>query len=90
MASPKVKTLLQKGVDINAQNKAGETATHFACKHGHTPVVKDLVKHPGWEERRDQNGKNPFEIALEKGDKELLIAYMSKVDSKIRKLFSVQ
>jgi ankyrin repeat protein len=86
----RVKTLLQNGFNINAQNKAGETATHFACKHGRTPVVKELVKHPDWEERRDQNGRNAFELALEKGDKDLLLAYMSKVDSKIKKLSSVQ
>ena len=39
-----VKTLITKGVDVNARTKAGESAVSVARQRGQTPVVDLLVK----------------------------------------------
>jgi ankyrin repeat protein len=79
----RVKTFLQKGININVQNKDGKTATHFACQYGHIPVLKELINHPEWKESSDISGRTPFQLASENGDKNLIMTYVSKVGSKI-------
>ena len=42
-----VKWLLEKGADINAKNKDGETASMMASKKGHQDVVNLLKAYGG-------------------------------------------
>jgi ankyrin repeat protein len=41
-----VKTLVERGADVNAKSPNGETALDFALRHGNTPVV-DLLRKAG-------------------------------------------
>jgi outer membrane protein assembly factor BamB len=50
-----VKTLLGKGVDVNAKGPYGTTALALAADHGHLEVVKLLLEH-----KADVNGKDTF------------------------------
>lgn len=40
----RVKTLLKKGVSVNAQDSAGYTALHYAARNGHYEICKILVE----------------------------------------------
>ena len=37
--------LMEAGVDLNAQNKDGDTALHSAAFLGHPEIVEDLLSH---------------------------------------------
>jgi outer membrane protein assembly factor BamB len=53
-----VRTLLDKGVDVNAKTSYGATALSFAADKGHLEVVRLLLKH-----KADVNAKDTFYTA---------------------------
>jgi len=53
-----------KGLDINAQDKEGNTALHLAAQLGRSPVVKDLLDHPDINDAiSNRQGKIPIDLA---------------------------
>jgi ankyrin repeat protein len=54
---------LAQGIDINAQNKEGETALHGAAYFGADPVVQFLVDHGAAVNARNKLGLTPRTVA---------------------------
>ncbi|OQS00497.1 hypothetical protein ACHHYP_03441 [Achlya hypogyna] len=54
---------LRQGVGINAQNKAGATALHLACRLGHTSMVMLLLRNNADYAILDNQMHSPFEVA---------------------------
>jgi uncharacterized protein len=54
----------QTDVDINATNKNGETALHFAVKHGHTTIVEFFLKRGANIHITNLSGKTALDYAV--------------------------
>ena len=55
---------IDKGVDLNAFNTAGQTAMHVAAGRGLDGVVKYLAEHGAKLDRTDKQGRTPLDVAL--------------------------
>jgi protein TANC len=55
---------VDKGVDLNAFNTAGQTAMHVAAGRGLDGVVKYLAGHGAKLDRTDKQGRTPLDVAL--------------------------
>jgi ankyrin repeat protein len=55
---------VERGVDLNAFNTAGQTAMHIAAGRGLDPVVKFLAEHGAKVDRTDKQGRTPLDVAL--------------------------
>lgn len=62
-----VKELIRAGADVNAKNKNGDTALHFALVNGNTDVARFLIKKGADYNTANNKGKTPIEIAVENG-----------------------
>ena len=60
---PIVKALLDKGANINYQNKEKQTALHYAVLNDHLPVVEVLVESGPDRSLRDIWNRTPLEMA---------------------------
>jgi hypothetical protein len=58
-----VKVLLDRHVNVNAQNDAGQTALHFAVLSS-DETVKLLAENGAQLDIRDKQGKTPLDFAL--------------------------
>ena len=58
-----VRLCLDRGVDINALNDAGQTAMHFAVQTGDT-IVKLLAARGARLDVKDRQGRTPLDVAL--------------------------
>lgn len=67
-----VKTLLEKGVDVNAQTYNEETALHFAAGGKHAAIVKVLLDAGANITAVDSPGNTPLHWAARQGDIEIL------------------
>jgi ankyrin repeat protein len=56
--------LVDRGVDLNAFNTAGQTAMHIAAGRGLDGVVKYLAQHGAKLDRTDKQGRTPLDVAL--------------------------
>jgi ankyrin repeat protein len=61
-----VKLLVDRKVDVNAANDAGQTALHFAALSMDT-VVEFLAMHGANLEAKDKQGRTPLDMAMGKG-----------------------
>jgi ankyrin repeat protein len=55
---------VDKGIDLNAFNTAGQTAMHVAAGRGLDGVVKYLAGHGAKLDRTDKQGRTPLDVAL--------------------------
>ena len=55
---------IDRGVDINAFNTAGQTAMHVAAGRGLDGVVKFLAEQGAKLDRTDKQGRTPLDVAL--------------------------
>jgi ankyrin repeat protein len=55
--------LLERGVDVNAFNRAGQTALHIAAERGSDVLVQFLADHGAEPDVRDRQGRTPLELA---------------------------
>ncbi len=62
----KVVSLVKKGVNINAKNRARWTALAYACKYGHGNIVKYLVENNADINLTVNVGSTPLQVALNK------------------------
>ncbi|KAI1059209.1 hypothetical protein LB507_003657 [Fusarium sp. FIESC RH6] len=58
-----IKELIEAGANVNARNRAGETALHIAVRCGHKLAVKQLVNSGANVHARDAAGRSVLEVA---------------------------
>lgn len=59
--------LVERGINVNS-SKEGYTGLHFACLHGHVPLVQFLLKQVAIDvEVRDNDGSTPLMVAAQNG-----------------------
>jgi len=64
---------LERGVNINIQDKDGLTPLHYACRFGHKKIIKYLILQGASPLIREyKNGNNPIEMSLLYGDVEIV------------------
>ena len=76
-----VKQLLDRGVNVNARYRDGETALMFAALKGHVNVVKLLIERGANVNIQDIRGNTALSYAKEKGHthvSELLLKHNAK------------
>ena len=61
--------LLKRGADINAQTNSGMTAVHGACEGGKVDVVRLLMVNKADTTLKDNDGKMPFDLAMQEKHK---------------------
>ncbi len=62
-----VKEFIRAGANLNAKNKTGNTALHYALRNGNTDVARLLIKKGADYEIANNDGITPVDIAVEKG-----------------------
>ncbi|PHH72912.1 hypothetical protein CDD80_4178 [Ophiocordyceps camponoti-rufipedis] len=55
--------LIRHGADVNARNRAGETALHVAVRHGRKLAIRSLVRHGASVHARDARGRSLLDVA---------------------------
>ena len=55
--------LLEHGVDVNAQNKVGETPLHIASRLRLLEMARILLEHGAWVDLENAEGKTPLQLA---------------------------
>jgi ankyrin repeat protein len=58
-----VKLLIELGVDMNAANRAGQTALHGSARAGRDRIVQLLVEHGARLDAKDKQGRTPLDVA---------------------------
>ena len=65
-----VRCLLDKGADVNKQDRWGETALHVASIHNNTDVMRMLLQHGAIKDIKDKHGLTPIDYAHSRNNKE--------------------
>ena len=55
-----VQLLIEKGVDVNANNHEGQSALHFAVISGHDEVVRVLIENGANPNNKNNHDESPF------------------------------
>lgn len=82
-----VKLLLNKGLDLNKQNKDCETLLMTAAKNGHTEIVIELLSKGANPNSEDKNKNTALIYAAANGHKEILEILL---DKKLKKSFLIK
>ncbi|XP_019858431.1 PREDICTED: transient receptor potential cation channel subfamily A member 1 homolog [Amphimedon queenslandica] len=71
--------LLNHRIDINhcSTDEKKHTALHIACRKGHEQIVKLLLEHKADVMKRDNDGLNPLDVAVEEGQKNSAMAIVN-------------
>ena len=67
-----VRCLLEKGANVNKQDRSGRTALHFASGNNYTDVIKILLQHRARTDIKDNGGTTPIDLARKWNCKEAL------------------
>ncbi|KAF8497808.1 ankyrin repeat protein [Russula emetica] len=67
-----LRLLLERGADINAQNRGGRTPLHFASITGKLEAVRLLLKHGADVEAKDNDRMTALQEAAEEGHDEVV------------------
>ncbi len=74
-----VKSLIEKGADVNAKFRYGATALSYACDKGHTEVVNVLLENGAEVNVKDTFYQaTPISWAMQKGHLEIIAALLDK------------
>ena len=65
-----VRCLLDKGADVNKQNRRGWTALHWASLNNHTDVMRMLLQHGARKDIKNESGRTPIDSARRRNRKE--------------------
>ena len=68
----KVKSLREKGADMNAKSQCGSTLLHWACHSGKLEIAKYLIEKGADVNAKDKEGATPFHYACRYGNLELV------------------
>ena len=63
-----VKLMVELGADVNAANRAGDTALHGAASHGYDTVITYLVSKGAKVNAKNKRGRTPLMVAESKRD----------------------
>ena len=63
-----VALLIEKGIDVNAQNDTGKTALHLAAFYGKLNVFKELRNNGASYKIRDRTGLSTLHYAVDGGN----------------------
>jgi ankyrin repeat protein len=74
-----VKYLLERGANVNIQNKFGDTALHFAVHHNRALIIEILLKAHANPIQKNNIMKTPIDIAKEQ-NKEEFVKQMSRYE----------
>ncbi len=55
--------LIERGADVNAFNRGGQTALHLAADRGADEVVRFLAEHGAEPDAKDRDGRTPLDLA---------------------------
>lgn len=69
---PLVKKYVDQGIDINLQDKSGYSALYYAVLYNRTNIAKYLIAHGADVNLKDKDGKTPLDIAIFKGNLDLI------------------
>jgi len=58
-----IKYLLEKGADINAHGRFGNTALHWAATDSHIKIAEYLLENGANKNAKNDNGKTPLQYA---------------------------
>jgi ankyrin repeat protein len=64
---PEIRRLLSVGADIESKDNYGNMPLHWACKNGHSQVVKELLDHGADIEAKNNFGRTPLHWACYNG-----------------------
>ena len=65
--STSIEALLAAGADVNAKNKRGNTALHWAAGNGHVPAIEALLAAGAEPDVKNRNGNTPLDVAIGQG-----------------------
>ncbi|MDR2807021.1 MAG: ankyrin repeat domain-containing protein [Puniceicoccales bacterium] len=75
----KVKKLINKGVNINVKDNAGNTLLHVAMLQGNPKIVKLLLKQPGIDvNAQNKNRNTPLHLAAKSNNEKIVELLLSK------------
>ncbi len=63
-------SLLAAGADANVRQQSGWTALHSAAARGSIELIKLLIRHNADRDAKNDDGKTPYDLAIEKGHAE--------------------
>jgi len=83
--------MLHLGADVNLQNSMGHTPLHLAVLHGHTSVLKKLVKKNPRTDLKSNDGETALDIINEYDDRKIYEKYLPKTHqySDTNEVFSI-
>ena len=67
-----VQSLLDRGANVNYQNKFGKTAMHYTCAIGAQECVRLLLERGADMLLKDKTGQSPYDVANEQGFNNIL------------------
>ena len=59
-----MRLLLERGANVNAQDKDNTTPLHLAVKWGSCEMEQSILEHDAQHNLVDKDGKNPLHLAL--------------------------
>ncbi|MEM4720009.1 MAG: ankyrin repeat domain-containing protein, partial [Candidatus Bilamarchaeaceae archaeon] len=66
-----VKRLIERGADVNAETRFGETVLRYALEKGHTEIAKLLIERGADVNAKNKDGWTALMYALVKGHTEI-------------------
>ena len=75
---PQVLSLLEKGADIDHQNRGGATALYGASQNGHEEIVQALLARGAEIDHQAKNGETPLYLASQNGHEGVVQALLDK------------
>uniref|UniRef100_A0A914BZ29 Ankyrin repeat protein n=2 Tax=Acrobeloides nanus TaxID=290746 RepID=A0A914BZ29_9BILA len=74
-----VKLLLDNNADVHAVDAYGNTVFHYAIRSGNIEIVKTLVEHIGMLCKKNAEQRDPLQISVEHGNKEITNYLLDKL-----------
>ncbi|NUN97529.1 MAG: ankyrin repeat domain-containing protein [Candidatus Omnitrophica bacterium] len=64
---PGVKYLVMQGIAVDAQDRQGWTALHYAAGGNHTAIIRFLLENGADIAKTNSNGQTAYDVSLQKG-----------------------